>query len=100
LGEKSMNLVELEEVWDMEGYYISQALMQYILILSPKKIILGGRVMNQQQIFSNVYKYLHNFLNDYVSLLKLTDYIVSPELGDRSRITGALLLAKAALKAG
>jgi fructokinase len=36
-GEKGTNLVERAEVWDMEGYYIAQALMQYILVLSPKK---------------------------------------------------------------
>lgn len=47
-GEKGVNLVEREEVWDLEGYYIAQALMQYILILFPKKSVLGGGVMNQR----------------------------------------------------
>lgn len=98
-GAKGVELVSREEVWNMEGYYIAQALMQYILILSPKKIILGGGVMNQKQVFSYVYEYLTELLNDYVVLPKLDDYIVSPGLGDLAGITGALLLAKDALQA-
>lgn len=97
-GEKGVNLVGRNEVWDLEGYYIAQALMQYILILSPKKIILGGGVMNQKQVFSYVYKYLPEFIRDYVSLPNLSDYIVSPGLGDHAGITGSLLLAYQALQ--
>lgn len=97
-GEKGVNLVEQKEVWDLEGYYIAQALMQYILILSPKKIILGGGVMNQEQVFSCVYKYLPELLNGYVTLPKLQDYIVSPGLGDNAGVVGSLLLAKNALQ--
>lgn len=98
-GEKGMNLVEREGVWDLEGYYIAQALMQYILILSPKKIILGGGVMNQKQVLSSIFKYLPEFMKNYVSLPKLSDYIVSPGLGDNAGIVGSLLLAKDALRA-
>jgi fructokinase len=92
-GEKGFHLVDRPEVWDLEGYYIAQALMQYILILSPKKIILGGGVMKQKQVFSSIYKYLPELINDYVVLPELSDYIVSPGLGDDAGITGALLLA-------
>jgi fructokinase len=97
-GSKGMNLVGREEVWDMEGYYLAQALMQYILILSPKKIILGGGVMNQKQVFPYIYKYLQEFVNKYVSLPDLSDYIVSPGLGDQAGITGSLLLAHQAIQ--
>lgn len=97
-GEKGINLVDRAEVWDMEGYYIAQALMQYILILSPKRIILGGGVMKQNQVFTSTYKYLVESLNHYVILPELSDYIVSPGLGDDAGITGALLLAQQALK--
>ncbi|MBT2658591.1 ROK family protein [Bacillus sp. ISL-18] len=92
-GDKGMNLVHREEVWDLEGYYIAQALMQYILILSPQKIILGGGVMHQQQVFTAIKKHLKELINNYVILPDLSDYIVSPGLGDRAGITGSLLLA-------
>ncbi|PEL11409.1 ROK family protein [Bacillus sp. AFS017336] len=96
-GVEGANLVNREEVWDLEGYYIAQALMQYILILSPKKIVLGGGVMNQKQVFNSIYKYLTELVCDYVSLPELSDYIVLPGLGDRAGITGALMLAQNAL---
>ncbi|GHH97880.1 ROK family protein [Neobacillus kokaensis] len=96
-GTKGINLVDRQDVWELEGYYIAQALMQYILILSPKRIILGGGVMNQKQVFSYVYKYLQEMLNDYVSLPELSEYIVSPGLKDDAGITGSLLLAHQAL---
>ncbi|MCI1591529.1 ROK family protein [Heyndrickxia oleronia] len=97
-GKKGIDLVDQKEVWDLEGYYIAQALMQYILILSPKRIILGGGVMKQKQVFASIYKYLQELLNDYVTLPELKTYIVSPGLGDHAGITGALLLAHQAVK--
>ncbi|MGD6875715.1 ROK family protein [Bacillus infantis] len=95
-GAKGKDLVDRKEVWDLEGYYLAQALMQYILILSPKKIILGGGVMNQSQVFDSIYKNLPELMKDYVGLPELTGYIVKPGLGDRAGITGALLLAREA----
>lgn len=96
-GEKGIQLAVREEVWDLEGYYIAQALMQYILILSPKKIILGGGVMKQKQVFSYIHKHLAELVKGYVQLPELSDYIVSPELGDNAGITGSLMLAQEAL---
>jgi fructokinase len=92
-GDKGSNLVARPEAWELEGYYLAQALMQYILILSPKKIILGGGVMNQKQVFTSINKYLEELINGYVTLPELTDYIVSPGLGDQAGIVGSLLLA-------
>lgn len=97
-GEKGIQLAERDEVWDLEGFYIAQALMQYILILSPKKIILGGGVMKQKQVFSYIHKHLVELVHDYVELPELSDYIVSPGLGDNAGITGSLMLAHEALQ--
>lgn len=93
-GEKGIQLSNREEVWNLEAYYIAQALMQYILILSPKKIILGGGVMKQKQVFSYIHKHLLELVNGYVELPELSDYIVSPGLGDNAGITGSLMLAQ------
>ncbi|MFS0783148.1 ROK family protein [Bacillus sp. 1P06AnD] len=96
-GKKGHLLQEKEEVWDLEGYYLAQALMQYLLILSPKRIILGGGVMKQAQIIPFVQKHLRELLNGYLDVSEIVDdgsgYIVNPGLGDNAGITGALLLA-------
>ncbi|MCU9615012.1 ROK family protein [Caldibacillus lycopersici] len=99
-GKKGIELSDQIEVWDLEGYYIAQALMQYILIVSPKKIILGGGVAKQKQVFSYIYKHLTELVNAYVVLPELSEYIVSPGLGDNAGITGSLLLAQQALENG
>jgi fructokinase len=96
-GAKGAELVERTEVWDLEGYYLAQSIMQYILILSPKKIILGGGVSHQEQVYTSIYKYLPELINGYVSLPDLSSYVVRPGLGDDAGITGALMLANQAL---
>ncbi|WRK51847.1 ROK family protein [Coprobacillaceae bacterium CR2/5/TPMF4] len=73
-----------------------------MLVLSPKKIILGGGVSKQKQMFPMIFKYLREFLNGYIQkdeILtdKIEDYIVSPALGDNAGVCGALALAKQAL---
>lgn len=102
-GKNGIELANDQEVWEMEGYYLAQALMQYILILSPKKIILGGGVIKQKQLFPIIFKNLQKLLNGYVSVPELSNdinqYIVSPGLGDNAGITGSLLLGKQAFEA-
>ena len=39
-GKKAAELADRDEVWEMEAYYIAQAITDYILSYSPQKIIL------------------------------------------------------------
>ena len=82
----------------MEAYYLAQAITNYIYILSPERIILGGGVMKQQQLFPLIRKNVIEMLNGYVSSPYLTEdeidqYIVSPGLTDEAGVKGALYLA-------
>lgn len=102
-GKKGQELPADHPAWDLEAYYIGQALANYILILSPKKIIIGGGVAKQKQLFPMIFKYVREFLNGYVQkdeILtdKIAEYIVSPGLGDNAGVCGALALAKLALE--
>lgn len=101
-GTKAVNLDVDHPAWDLEAYYIAQALAVYILTISPKKIILGGGVMHQMQLFPMIHKYVQDILAGYVQKDEITtdmikDYIVSPGLGDNAGVCGALALAKSAL---
>ena len=100
LGRWGLNGAELKnrpEVWELEAYYLSQAIMAYILILSPKRIILGGGVMKQEQLFPLIREKTAALLNGYAALPALDSYIIPPALGDDQGIIGATQLA---LKAG
>lgn len=82
--------------WATEAYYIAQAVAGTILLLSPKKVILGGGVMRQQQLYPMIRGEVRKLFNDYISSAAVTsridDYIVSPGLGDNSGLCGALAL--------
>ena len=96
-GKKAYELPVDHEAWDLEAYYLAQALVNYILIISPEKIILGGGVMKQNQLFPKIRKNVKEILNGYINkkeiLEGIDDYIVSPGLEDNAGICGALALA-------
>ncbi|AKG03862.1 fructokinase [Salimicrobium jeotgali] len=97
-GRPAEELVDRKEVWEMEAYYLAQALVNYIYIVSPERIILGGGVMKQKQLFPMIRTMVLELLNGYVSSPYLTEdtidkYIVSPGLTDEAGVKGALYLA-------
>ncbi len=91
-NHKGNELGERREVWQLEGYYLAQAIMNYALILGPEKIILGGGVMKQQSLYSIIRGELPQMLNDYITTPKMEEYITSPSLNDNQGIMGALAL--------
>lgn len=97
LGVTGAVVPENDAFWDIEADYIASALMNYILTLSPKKIILGGGVMQREFLFSKVRRRVRELLNGYVSSKAVTenieDYIVPPGLGSQSGSLGAIALA-------
>ncbi|WP_054024924.1 ROK family protein [Bacillus sp. FJAT-28004] len=100
-SKKAYELNELHPAWKMEIYYIAQALMNYILVLSPEKIILGGGVMNQLHLFPMLRDQVASLLNGYLQHPALSgtgeSFIVQPALGEKAGLTGALALAMSAL---
>lgn len=101
-GKKGIELKDRPEVWDLEAYYIAQALVNYIMTLSPEMIILGGGVMHQEQLYPLIRGYVKELLAGYIRMKQLDDmehYIVPPSLHDNQGIMGALELGRRALEA-
>ena len=95
-GKKGIELADRKEVWEMEAFYIGQAIVDYIVILSPQRIILGGGVMHQEHMMPLVREEVKRQLNGYIQTKELEDldsYIVLPSLNDNQGIMGALKLA-------
>lgn len=95
-GKKGSELADRQEVWELEAYYIGQALTTLILTLSPEMIILGGGVMHQQQLFPEIRAQISSMLNGYLNTRQLNDmehYIVPASLHDDQGIMGCLKLA-------
>jgi len=97
LGLTGAVVPENDPFWDIEADYIASALMNYILTLSPKKIILGGGVMQREFLFPKVRRRVRELLNGYVSskivLENIESYILPPGLGNQSGSLGAIALA-------
>lgn len=100
-GVKAYELSEDHKAWEFQTFYIAQALMNYILTVSPEKIILGGGVSKQQHLFPRIREQLKTLLNGYVDHPAVLDtnsgYIIPPGLGDHAGITGAVALGLQAL---
>lgn len=102
-GKKGIELAERREVWELEAYYIGQALVNYIVTLSPQRIILGGGVMHQEQLMLLIREEVKRQLNGYIVTKELEDmehYIVLPSLNDNQGIMGALKLGLEEYQAG
>ena len=95
--KKGQELKNDKKVWEIEAYYIAQALVSYTLILRPEKIIIGGGVSKQKHLFPIIRKEFKKLLADYVSIPDTNNYILDPGLGDNSAIIGCLILAMEAL---
>lgn len=99
-GGKAAELADRKEVWDLEADYIAQALVGYVLTLSPQMIILGGGVMHQQQLFPLIRAKVLEKLGGYVQtqeLQHIDQYVVPASLHDDQGIMGCLELARLAL---
>ncbi len=99
-GQEGIELTERVEVWELEAFYIAQALVNYILVLSPKRLVLGGGVMKQAHLFPLIREKVVKLLNGYIQheniLEKIDEYIVPPGLGDHAGLCGGIALAKKA----
>ncbi|MBL1228078.1 ROK family protein [Enterococcus sp. BWB1-3] len=96
-GTKGENLPEAHPAWELQAYYIAQALMNYTLTLAPEKIILGGGVMNQGHLLHKIRRQFIEQMAGYMDTPEVNEYIVRWQLANESGIIGCLLLAKEAV---
>jgi fructokinase len=96
-GRPAVELPPDHAAWDLEAHYLARALQAFICTLSPERIILGGGVMEQPQLFPLVRRKVVAYLNGYVQsptiLNDIDRYIVPPGLGNRAGVLGAFAQA-------
>jgi len=101
-GTLAQDLPDDHPAWDLEAHYLALALVNYTLILSPQRIVLGGGVMDHPGLFDSVRSKFRVFLNDYIQRREITEntdqYIVPPALGNQAGVLGAIALAQRAFQ--
>jgi fructokinase len=98
--DSAMDLPEDHVAWTLEADYLAMVFANYIMTLSPQRLIIGGGVMRQKHLLDKVRPRVLAYLNGYVKhdeiLKKIDEYIVSPQLGEQSGICGAIAMADVA----
>jgi fructokinase len=97
-GRKADQLPPDHPAWALEAHYLALALCTWVCTISPKRILLGGGVMQQAHLFPLIRKELAELLNGYIRtpeiMSGMDDYVAPPALGSRAGVLGALALAQ------
>ncbi len=96
-GKPPETLPPEHPAWELEANYIALALANLIYSFSPRRIVLGGGVMNQPGLQTAVRRKVQQWANGYLQSSAILDsidaYIVPPALGSRSGVLGAIAMA-------
>ncbi len=99
-GKKGEKLPPEHPAWQLEAHYLALGVANLIFTLSPQRIILGGGVMEQEQLFPLIRKSVLDILSNYISakeiLENIEQYIVPPGLGSQAGVLGAIALGQRA----
>jgi fructokinase len=91
-GAPAKELPSDHPAWQLEARYLALAVANFVFTVSPARVILGGGVMDQAQLFGMIRAELSEIVNGYIQLPE--HFVVAPGLGNRSGILGALALAE------
>ena len=99
-GMKADTIPKENPVWDYAADYIGQALMTFVLVLSPEIILIGGGVSQQEHLFPKIREAFKKHMNGYIKHKALegdlSDYIMYPKNGQLAGLYGSIHLAVAA----
>lgn len=97
-GGRAETLPPDHPAWELEAHYLALALVDFICTLSPRRIVMGGGVMEQPSLLPSIRRNVLELLNGYVQSPEILDsvekYVVPPGLGERSGVLGAIALAR------
>lgn len=84
------------QAWEIEAFYLAQAIVSITYIVSPRRFVLGGGVGSRPDLQARVRSAMDTLLGGYQDTPALADgldaYLVPPGLGKRSAVCGAMAL--------
>jgi fructokinase len=96
-GRPAEDLPPTHPAWELEAQYLASAISILVCTLSPQRIILGGGVMQRDELFPLIRRNVTRLINGYIAKPQLSEqidrYIVPPRLGRYSGVLGGILLA-------
>lgn len=94
-NKKAYDIPVNHKAWEIESYYLAQALVNMTLILGTQRFILGGGVMHQLNLFPMIREEFKKQLNGYIVTKEIEDlenFIIPQSLDDKQGILGAIKL--------
>lgn len=83
--------------WELEAEYLALGILNLVLVASPRRVVVGGGVLEQPGLLAMIRARLPELLAGYLEAPELGSqvdrYLVAPELGDRAGVLGAIALA-------
>lgn len=78
------------------AWYLGQLVVAQQAMLSPRRIVMGGGVLETPGLLDRIRVAAERHANGYFATADYAELIVAPGLGDRAGLLGALALAQAA----
>jgi fructokinase len=88
-GQAPRLLPDGHAAWELEAEYLAFGIVCWTCTLSPERIVLGGGVMQREELFPKIRGRVAELLNGYLE----PPGIVPSELGTRAGVLGAIALA-------
>lgn len=88
-GQPAHRLPNGHAAWDLEAEYLALGIVNWACTLSPQRVVMGGGVMQRQQLFPKLRTRVVELLKGYLA----PPEIVPALLGRRAGVLGALVLA-------
>jgi fructokinase len=99
-GADPKDLADDHPAWALEAEYIALGVLAIVLVASPRRVVIGGGVMERSGLMDEVRAHLVRLNAGYLDTPLMGDeidrYVVAPALGDRAGVLGAIALAQAA----
>jgi fructokinase len=90
-GVPGRDLAPDHPAWILEAQYLAFGIANLVCTLSPERILIGGGVMRQSQLYEMIRRAVGRILGGYVE--KVPE-IGPPQLGELAGVLGALALAE------
>ncbi|MBT4100341.1 MAG: ROK family protein [Gemmatimonadetes bacterium] len=101
-GRPADELDNDHDAWSLQAHYMAVGLWNLICTLSPRRLILGGGVMEQEHLLPAIRANLQSVAAEYLQVpqlgVQVENFVVAPGLGSRAGISGALALAELAAR--
>ena len=100
-GRPAEGLPPAHPAWPVQARAVARGLAALVLTASPRRVVLGGGVMDAPGLLGLTRSALADVLAGYVAGLErpgaMDGFVVRPALGGRAGVAGALVLAREAL---